>query len=98
MDGVHVEGGEGCFNEWAEECSVNRGITRGNEERLLSKCYPPFLGNIERRSRNDGGWELISVFHNPHRKGRCPIPAVSVTLENLVGVPSKTAPSGKEEN
>ncbi len=27
-----------------------------------------FLENIDRRSCDDGGWELILVFHNPHRE------------------------------
>ncbi len=26
----------------------------------------PFLENIDRRSCNDGGRELIPIFHNPH--------------------------------
>ncbi len=28
----------------------------------------PFLENIDRRSCNDESWELIPLFHNPHRK------------------------------
>ncbi len=36
-----------------------------------------FLENIDRRSCNDGGWQLIPIFHNPHR-----------TFEYLEGVPS----------
>ncbi len=53
-----------------------------------------FLENIDRRSRNDGGCKLIPVFHNSHRKFQPSLPAVALTLEYLVGVPSKTAPSG----
>ncbi len=30
----------------------------------------PFLENIDRKGCNDGSRELISVFHNPHQKGR----------------------------
>ncbi len=29
----------------------------------------PLPKTIDRRKRNDGSRELISVFHNPHRKG-----------------------------
>ncbi len=68
---------------------------------LWKDFYPnflqPFLENIDRRSCNDGSWELMLVLHNPHRKGRSPPSAVSLTLENLVGVPSKAALSGKEK-
>ncbi len=43
----------------------------------------PFLKNIDRRSR-----ELISVFHNPHRKCRPSSSTVARTLEYLVEEPS----------
>ncbi len=49
---------------------------------------PNFLENIDRRSCNDGSWELIPVFHNPHRKCRPSPSAVARTLEYLEGVPS----------
>ncbi len=52
---------------------------------------PPFLENTDRRSYNDGGRELIPVFHNPHRKGRPSPSAVARTLEYRVGGPSKAA-------
>ncbi len=48
----------------------------------------PFLENIERKICNDGGRELIPVFHNPHRKCRPSPSEVSSTLEYLLGVPS----------
>ncbi len=46
----------------------------------------PFLDNIDRRSCNDGSRELISVFHNPHRKCRPSPSAVARTLEYFEGV------------
>ncbi len=46
----------------------------------------PFLENIDRRSCNDGSWELMPVFHNPHRKCRPSPSAVAHTLEYLEGV------------
>ncbi len=48
----------------------------------------PFLENIDRRSLFDGNWELIPVFHNPHRKFRLSPSAVACTLEYLAEVPS----------
>ncbi len=47
-----------------------------------------FLENIDRRSFNDGGRELIPIFHNPHRKCRPSPSAAARTLEYLEGVPS----------
>ncbi len=55
------------------------------------------LQKIDRRSRNDGSRELIRIFHNPHRKVRHSPPAVALTLQYLVGVPSKAASSGREK-
>ncbi len=47
-----------------------------------------FLETIDRRSGNDGSWQLIPIFHNPHRKCR-PYPSeAACTLEYLEGVPS----------
>ncbi len=57
----------------------------------------PFLENIDRRSCNDGSWELIPVFHNPHQNCRLSASAVARTLEYLVGVPFQAASSGREE-
>ncbi len=54
----------------------------------------PFLENINKRNRNNGGRELIPVFHNYHRQGRQSPPALALTLEYLVEVPSKAASSG----
>ncbi len=51
----------------------------------------PFLENIDRKRPNGGSWEMIPVFHKPHRKGR------PFTLEYLVGVLSKTASSGRKK-
>ncbi len=45
-----------------------------------------FLENIDRRSCNDGGWQLIPIFHNPHRKSRPSPSEAARTLENLEGV------------
>ncbi len=53
--------------------------------------FQPFLESIGRGSCNDGSRELIPVFHNPHRKGGPSPLAVDVTLEYIVGVPSKAA-------
>ncbi len=41
--------------------------------------------------------KLISVFHNPHWKGRHPRPTMPLTLEYLVGVPASTASGGIEK-
>ncbi len=47
-----------------------------------------FLENIDRRSGDDGGWQLIPIFNNPHRKCQ-PSPSVAArTLEYLEGMPS----------
>ncbi len=50
--------------------------------------FQPFLESIDRKSCNDGGRELIPIFHNPHRKCRPSPSAVARTLEYLEGVPS----------
>ncbi len=47
-----------------------------------------FLENIDRRSCNDGSWQLIPIFHNPHRKCRPSLSEADRTLENLEGVTS----------
>ncbi len=39
MGGIKVEGGGKVMN-WGDECSVNRGIIRGDGERFLSKLDP----------------------------------------------------------
>ncbi len=56
-----------------------------------------FLENIDRRSCNDGSWQLIPIFHNPHRKCRPSPSAVARTLEYLAGVPSLATSSGRKE-
>ncbi len=70
-------------------CGVQGG--RGGSRKMglwVKTSVPNFLENIDRRSCNDGGRELISAFHNPHRKCR-PLPwAVARTLDYLEGVPS----------
>ncbi len=48
----------------------------------MEKDYSPnltqlFLDNPDRRSRNTGIRELITVFHNSHRKDRSFLPAVT---------------------
>ncbi len=56
---------------------------------FLPNFIQPFLENNDRRSRNDGNQKLIPAFHNLHRKDR-PFPlAAALTLEYLVGVPSR---------
>ncbi len=47
-----------------------------------------FLENIDRRSCNDESWQLIAIFHNPHRKCRSSLSEAARTLEYLEGVPS----------
>ncbi len=41
--------------------------------------------------------ELIPIFHNPHRKDRLSPTLVALTLEYLLGAPSKAALSGREK-
>ncbi len=48
----------------------------------------PFLENIDRRSCDNGGWQLIPIFNNPHRKCRPSPSEAARTLEYLEGVPS----------
>ncbi len=48
-----------------------------------------FLENIDRRSCDDGGWQLIPIFNNPHRKCRPSSSEAARTLEYLEGVPSQ---------
>ncbi len=55
---------------------------------LCPNFLQPFLENIDRRSCDDGGRELIPIFHNPHRKCRPSPSAVARTLVYLEGVPS----------
>ncbi len=47
-----------------------------------------FLENINRRSCDDGGLQLIPIFNNPHQKCRPSASAVARTLEYLEGVSS----------
>ncbi len=47
-----------------------------------------FLENIDRGSCDDGSWELIPIFHNPHRKCRPSPSEAARTLVYLEGVPS----------
>ncbi len=56
----------------------------------------PFVENLD-RSCNDVSRKLILIFHNPHRKSLHSPPAVALTLEYFVGVPSKAASSEREE-
>ncbi len=49
----------------------------------------PFaLENIDRSSCNDGSRELITVFHNSHRKCWPSLSAVARTLKYVVGMPA----------
>ncbi len=92
MGGVQV--GWRGVGEWEDECPVNGG----DGERLLSNFLQPLLEKFTIRSCNDGSRELIPVIHNPHRKDRPSPAAVALTMEYLVGVPSKAATSGREKN
>ncbi len=75
------------------------GVKKGEMGKdLCRNLLKTFLENIDRRSCNDGSQELIPVFHDPYRKGRSSPSAVARTLENLDGVPSKAATSGREKN
>ncbi len=47
-----------------------------------------FLENIDRSRCDDGGWQLIPIFNNPHRKCRPSPSEAARTLEYLEGVPS----------
>ncbi len=66
------------------ECSVKREMGKD----FCPNFFQPFLESFDRRSCNDGGRELIPIFHNPHRKCRPSSSAVAPTLEYLEGVPS----------
>ncbi len=55
---------------------------------FCSNFLQSFLENIDRRSCDDGGWQLIPIFHNPHPKCRLSPSEAALTLENLEGVPS----------
>ncbi len=56
-----------------------------------------FLENIDRRSCDDGSWELIPIFHYPHRNCRpSPLEAAS-TLEQLEG-PLRPLRAGGRKN
>ncbi len=50
--------------------------------------FQPFLESIDRRGCDDGGWQLIPIFNNPHRKCRPSPSEAARTLEYLEGVPS----------
>ncbi len=64
MCGVQVGWEEG--EEGNAEMSVQS--MREMEKDFCPKLLQPFLENIDRRSCNDGSWELIPVFHNPRQK------------------------------
>ncbi len=49
------------------------------------KVLQPFFEDIGRRSCNDGNRQLISVFHNSHRKCWPSPSAVARILEHLLG-------------
>ncbi len=55
-----------------------------------------FLDNIDRKSCNDRSWELIPIFHNPHRTCLPSHSAAASTLDYLGGVPSKATSSGRK--
>ncbi len=60
--------------DWEDEYSV----IGGDGKNFCPDFLRHFLENIDRRSCNDGSLKPISVFPNPHRKGR-PSPS-TVTL------------------
>ncbi len=72
-----LENGEMCVQSMGEM-----------EKDFYPNFLQPFLESIDRRSCNDGSRELISVFHNPHRKCRPSPSSVACTLKYLEGVPS----------
>ncbi len=49
------------------------------------------------RSCDDGGWQLIPIFNNPHRKCRPSPSEAARTLEYLEGMPSYATSSGRKE-
>ncbi len=65
----------GGVGKGGDVCSVNWGDGKTS------------IQKIDRKSCNDEIRELISVFHNPHRKCRPSPSVVACTLEYLVGVP-----------
>ncbi len=68
--------------KWGDECSVSGG---GMSKDFCPNFFQSFLENIDRRSCNNGSWELIPVFHNHRRKCRTSPSGVARTLEYLVG-------------
>ncbi len=83
------EGGMGGVWKWGEEGSVNGG----DGERLLSKHFPHFFGNIDRRSYNYGNRELINVISKLSPK----MPTISFGGGLHFGVPCRGAHFGRVE-
>ncbi len=47
------------------------GVSNGGMEKdFCPNLIQPFLENIDRKDRNDGGQKLYPVFRNLHRKGQ----------------------------
>ncbi len=67
-------------------------------EDFCPNFFQPSLENIDRRSCNDGGRELIPIFHNPHRKCRPSPSAVARTFEYLEGVSPWPRLAGERKN
>ncbi len=70
--------------------ATTKGVGKGTSalsKDFCSNFIQPFLENI------DGRWKFIPVFHNPHTNGWSSPPALALTLEYLVRVPSNAASS-----
>ncbi len=78
------DGGGGGVGKRGDECSVNGEVGKDFCPNFLQS----FLENIDRRICDDGGWQLIPIFHNPHPKCRPSPSEAALTLENIEGVPS----------
>ncbi len=58
-----VRGEEGLGN-WGNKISLNQE----DGENVCPKFLQTLLESFDRRSCNDGSWQLIPIFHNPHQK------------------------------
>ncbi len=72
-------------NGWCAGGKVGGGLEKGG---MSFQSMGEMGKDFDRRSCNDGSWQLIPIFHNPHRKCRPSPSEAARTLEYLEGVPS----------